>query len=697
VPNSSSSDVRGRTAAFYNWEILGRGWQSFEYPIVLPPVFRPYEPYVESLEPIDDARHVGWLSKVATRLLGGDTPASVKVAPAAVAHETPALRPPVSLIHWDVLAPLDFEPDQRRMYSWLRALSVSSEPVTLTVVGAEGRIRFVVSAVEADARRIVEQTSAHFPTLRLHRSELTLAHVWSEDHIQTAGAVEFALAREFMLPLSAPANGIGLLTPIVGALAQLSKLDVAYFQIIFQQVTEQWNDEAIRSVHTLDGKPFFSDAEYLTALAVQKCSEPLVATNIRVCVGTDLRETAENVLVGMASALNSIGSRNHNELTPLPTEHLEQLIGDVLRCTTHRSGSLLAISELQRLIELPGRSIVSPLIVRSTGSTKAAPASSYDQSFVLGINDHDGDRNVVGLTTQERLKHCYVVGASGTGKSTLLLNMAEQDLTAGHGFAVLDPHGDLIDEILTRVPDSRINDVILFDPADGDFPIGFNVLRSSSDLERTLLSSDLVAVFKRFSSSFGDQMETVLANAILAFMERPEGGTLLDLRQFLLNKSFRERCLKTVCDREVIEYWRREFPLLRGNPQASILTRLNGFLRPRTIRNMVAQKNSGIDMRKIMDEGKILLAKLSQGLIGEENSYILGSLLVTQISQASASRQNTAAADRREFSSRHRSPPCFRALVSMASDLRSLIKTFVRSRVETTICSARCWGTHLRD
>ena len=325
------------------------------------------------------------------------------------------------------------------------------------------------------------------------------------------------------------------------------------------------------------------------------------------------------------------------------------MVGDVLTCTTHRSGSLLAISELQQLIELPGRSIVSPLILRSTGSTKAAPATSTNQSFVLGINDHEGDRNVVGLSVQERLKHCYVIGASGTGKSTLLLNMAEQDLSAGHGFAVLDPHGDLIDEILARVPDDRINDVILFDPADADFPIGFNVLRSSSDLERTLLSSDLVAVFKRFSSSFGDQMETVLANAILAFIERPEGGTLLDLRQFLLNKAFRDRCLRTVKDREVTEYWKREFPLLRGNPQASILTRLNGFLRPRTIRNMVAQKNSGIDMRMIMDEGKILLAKLSQGLIGEENSYILGSLLVTQISQASASRQNTSAAARREF------------------------------------------------
>lgn len=650
MSNSGSSTIRARTAAFYDWEILGRGWQEFDYPVVLPPVFRPYEPYQESLEPIDDARHVGWLSKVAGRLLSANQPATLSIARAAAPlMELPEPRRPKPLIDWDILTPPDFDADPRRMYSWLRALSVSTEPVAITVVGSEGRIRFVVSAVEADGRRIIEQSSAHFPTLRLRRSESTLIDTWSDDHIEMAGAVEFALAREFMLPLSPPANGIGLLTPIVGVLAQLSKKDVAYFQIIFQRVSDEWNDEAIRSVHTFDGKPFFSDAEYLTTLAVKKCAEPLVAASIRICVGTQLRDTAEAVMVGLASVLDSLGARDHNELTPLLVQSIEQLVGDVLTCTTHRSGSLLSISELQQLVELPGRSIVSPLIMRSTGSTKAAPPSSTNQPFILGINDHEGDRNVVGLSVQERLKHCYVIGASGTGKSTLLLNMAEQDLSAGHGFAVLDPHGDLIDEILARVPDNRINDVILFDPADADFPIGFNVLRSSSDLEKTLLSSDLVAVFKRFSSSFGDQMETVLANAILAFVERPEGGTLLDLRQFLLNKAFRERCLKTVTDREVVEYWKREFPLLRGNPQASILTRLNGFLRPRTIRNMVAQKNSGIDMRMIMDEGKILLAKLSQGLIGEENSYILGSLLVTQISQASASRQNTSAADRREF------------------------------------------------
>ena len=190
---------------------------------------------------------------------------------------------------------------------------------------------------------------------------------------------------------------------------------------------------------------------------------------------------------------------------------------------------------------------------------------------------------------------------------------------------------------------------MLFDPSDEEYPVGFNVLSAHSDLERTLLASDLAGVFKRFSSTFGDQMATVLGNAVLAFLESREGGTLIDLRNFLVDKAFRERFLRTVDDDEVRSYWTREFPLLKGAPQASILTRLNTFLRPKTIRYMVAQRRDNLDLRRIMDGRQILLAKLSHGAIGEENAYLLGSLLVARIAQAAMSRQDEDASKRVPF------------------------------------------------
>lgn len=160
---------------------------------------------------------------------------------------------------------------------------------------------------------------------------------------------------------------------------------------------------------------------------------------------------------------------------------------------------------------------------------------------------------------------------------------------------------------------------------------------------------DLVAVFRRLSTSWGDQITTVLANAVLAFLESNEGGTLADLRRFLVEKSFRQKFLKTVTDPEVVYYWQKEFPLLTGKPQGPILTRLDSFLRPKLIRHMVCQKENRLNFADIMDRGKIFLAKLAQGAIGEENSYLLGSFLVSKFQQLALARQEQEAASRRPF------------------------------------------------
>jgi predicted DNA-binding transcriptional regulator AlpA len=203
--------------------------------------------------------------------------------------------------------------------------------------------------------------------------------------------------------------------------------------------------------------------------------------------------------------------------------------------------------------------------------------------------------------------------------------------------------------VIARIPEERIKDVVLLDPSDDAYPVGFNILSAHSDLERNLLASDLVSVFKRLSTSFGDQMTTVLGNAILAFLESADGGTLSDLRRFLVESAFRERFLSTVQDSEVVYYWQKEFPLLTGKPQGPILTRLDTFLRPKVIRHMVSQKENRLDFAEIMNGRKILLAKLSQGLIGEENSYLLGTLIVSKLNQIATSRQNMAASLRQPF------------------------------------------------
>ena len=215
---------------------------------------------------------------------------------------------------------------------------------------------------------------------------------------------------------------------------------------------------------------------------------------------------------------------------------------------------------------------------------------------------------------------------------------------------MLDPHGDLVDRILGIIPPERIGDVVLVDPSDEEFSIGFNILSAHSDHEKTLLASDLVSVFQRLSTSWGDQMQSVLQNAILAFLNSSRGGTLADLRRFLVEPAFRNEFLKSVSDPNVLYYWHKGFAHLSGNKSIGpVLTRLEMFLAQRPIAHMVSQPENRLDFGNIMDSGKIFLAKLPEGLLGRENSYLLGALLVSKFQQLVMARQARKVAARRDF------------------------------------------------
>lgn len=302
---------------------------------------------------------------------------------------------------------------------------------------------------------------------------------------------------------------------------------------------------------------------------------------------------------------------------------------------------LLNTSELASLVHVPGPSIQNGKLCRNASRTKAAPPGVIGHRMILGENTHDGALTRPSLSEEQRTRHIHIIGSTGSGKSNLLLNMITQDIEAGSGLCAIDPAGDLVDAVVANIPDSRLDDVILFDPADIEHPIGLNVLHAHSELEKTLIASDLTAAFRRMATSWGDIMNATLENSVLAILESDRGGTLLDLRKFLTEKSFREEFLESVKDDAVRYFWTNEFPLVTGRPQASILIRLDSFLRQKTVRNIVCQKDSKLDFRSIMDNRKILLVKLSQGMIGVENAHLLGTVIVTKLHQIGLSRQDT--------------------------------------------------------
>ena len=271
----------------------------------------------------------------------------------------------------------------------------------------------------------------------------------------------------------------------------------------------------------------------------------------------------------------------------------------------------------------------------------------------LAITDFRDIRKRFGIKEKNRRGHMYVVGKTGTGKSTLLANMAIADIVQGNGLALLDPHGDLVATVLDHVPRERVEDVIYWDPADMDYPIGLNPLESVRPDLRHLAASGLIGVFKKIWPEFwGPRLEHILRYAVLALLEH-RGSTLLDLPRLLRDKAVQSRVLASVTDPQVREFWLEEFPgypaRLRAEAISPILNKVGQFLATPPLRYVLGQRKSAFRLRKVMDEGKVLLVNLAKGRIGEDGAALLGAMLVTRMQLAAMSRANLPEEERRPF------------------------------------------------
>ena len=275
--------------------------------------------------------------------------------------------------------------------------------------------------------------------------------------------------------------------------------------------------------------------------------------------------------------------------------------------------------------------------------TAVAP-KNVEPLLVLGETDFRNDHRRFGLYDTDRLRHVWMIGKTGSGKSTLVANMARQDLARGGGLAVIDPHGDLVDELVPFVPKERTNQVLLFAPDDRAWPVAFNVFRAGRKPhpDSALLAAQLVSVFRKFwADSWGPRLEHVLRNAILAVAPDPR-ATLLFLYRFLTDDALRDRVVAGVADPVVRQFWTKEFPsyskALQGEALSPALNKLGAFVANPIVRNVVAQERSRVDLKQLMQDRGILFAKLPTGTIGEDASHLLGGLLLTALQLSAMER-----------------------------------------------------------
>lgn len=324
-------------------------------------------------------------------------------------------------------------------------------------------------------------------------------------------------------------------------------------------------------------------------------------------------------------------------------------------------GSVLNIEELASLYHFPSKTVETSAISWAGSKKGEAPFNlplkelvDPKELTVLGKTDFRNISKEFGVKLDDRKRHIYVIGKSGTGKSTLLENMIIDDVIEGRGVVLVDPHGELADKVVDSIPEYRIKDAIIFDPADREFPLAFNLLESVGDDFKGMVASGFVGIFKKiFGNSWGPRLEHILRNTVLALLDYPN-STMLGIPRMLTEAAFRNQVVEQIKDVVVRDFWVNEFGAMdqkqRTEAVGPILNKVGQFLSTSTIRNIVGQPKSTIDIRQVMDEQKILIVNLSKGKIGEDNMALLGAMMVTKVQLAAMSRANVAADQR---------PDCF--------------------------------------
>ncbi len=387
----------------------------------------------------------------------------------------------------------------------------------------------------------------------------------------------------------------------------------------------------------------------------RKLKSPFVAVNIRVVASAATAPEAENILQDLESGFNQFENGHGNSLVwqKLSGGRLTEFLDHFsLRTFEANSSITLSLEELTTCLHLPAADLnrAAPQLKQAKSGTAPAPLDLPSSGTLLGRNRHRGAEKTVYITPEDRLRHFYVIGQTGTGKTTLLKNMIMQDIRSGAGVCFIDPHGSDVMDILSAIPKERYEDVIYFDPAATDRPMALNMLEFDHRFpeQKTFVVNEMFSIFQKLygavPESMGPMFEQYFRNATMLVIEDPESGsTLLDVSRVMSNKAFREYKLAHCRNPVVVQFWKEIAEKAGGEASLAnivpyITSKFDVFLSNEIMRPIVTQEKSSFNMREVMDGRKILLVNLSKGRLGDINSHLLGLILVGKVLMAALSR-----------------------------------------------------------
>ena len=575
----------------------------------------------------------------------------------------------------------------------LKLSGTLQEHISLEIAAIGQRIRFYIWTPKHLQAFVEGQIYAQYPTVQIFEQEEDYAERRLNQSV--IHSTELNLTTDETIPIKTfPSFEVDPLAAITATLAKLDKEDEElWIQIMARPVHDDWHRKGARMVGRIKrGGGFFGSGasmagyagEAFAALirpptggetkepelserdksriaAIQEKSNKLgYQVKIRLLYAGHDQHTARLRLQALVGAFKQFNTTNLNGFVAKGTSFNRDKQLEYQTRFFIDGGYILNIEELASLFHLPHTTVETPNILWATTKTAEPPPNvpiqvpgAEDEISLLGVTNFRGTNTIFGLYRVDRGRHVYILGQTGTGKSGALELLTLSDIYYDQGFAVIDPHGDYAQHVLSFIPQRRLEDVVYFNPADTSYPIGFNPLEITDPSLKGHISSELVGVLKRlFADSWGPRLEYILRYSLLALLDYPN-STMLDITRLLTDKKFRAGVITYIDDPVVKNFWVTEFASwndkFAAEAVAPVLNKVGAFTANPMIRNIIGQPKSTFNIRKIMDEGKILVVNLSRGLMGEDNAGILGAMMVTKIQLAAMGRADMPMSERRPF------------------------------------------------
>lgn len=540
---------------------------------------------------------------------------------------------------------------------WLKG--VPAPTIALEVGVWEQKIRFLITCSTELVQFVTAQVQSTYPLAVITPIEDPLPK-----YISSMRVGELQLTSASYYPLKTW-NDFRETDPLNSYLTVLSKAEpseVTWLQFSLAPAGYSWQAAGQKAIDAGRVKPNATEAGQRASLPEAGAIQEKIA-HAGFYVSARLASNKVGRLSELASVFGVYGRPDGNSFSLKTTMLWPEGWQKKLLTRSATGKRVINLPEMATLWHLPSDKVKIPMIEWGTGVLSEPPENlpvaegkSEEEKQRINFFARTIYKNrdlIFGIKDEDRRRHLWSIGKTGTGKSTLIANMAIDDLKKGRGVAIIDPHGDLSETILDYIPANRINDVIYFNPIDRERPVRLNVLEVKNQEQRELVVSGIVAIFnKLYGHSWGPRLEYILRNSLLTLSEYQD-ATLVEVPRLLTDKRFRDKVVGEISDPVMKQFWTGEYDRLNERTQqewiGSILNKVGQFVSSPMIRGILSSPKSSVDLEEVMNEGKILIANLSQGKVGEDNGALLGAMLITKLQLSAMNRVDIAESSRRDF------------------------------------------------